>query len=448
MIDTYSLLVAVLFLNISMTVVALLRRRTGYLAVYSTHALILLVLLSTVRVFVPLKFEFTHTVYSHGAIPAVETALQSNIWQGMVILDLLFIIWGAGSLVMLIFKARVILKELYYQKRYRPVDNTTAVIAAGLLRLKRAEIIVSPDVVVPYVTGLFKARIFLPDIDLSGDMLELILKHEYQHYKSGDIPIKIFYLMLSVVFWWNPVTHVFLRELDRLLEVRCDAALVRNMNDDEKTSYMESLLHITKHIQMVNKKTLMNVLSFAQTMQGGFMQQRFNLIQSSKDRKFYIMKYASIAVVVLIFCASFMINFQPVYGVLTEPLNIVNAVYPSSGPRPHTLDRQYTDDLRESRGLPLNNEINSGTGNDTPVNANQSFPRPRGMPMRRLSDEEIEQRGLGRNLTITDLSTGRRISTNLDDMRSMFTNGIFTGPVNEENVIDGDNIINRNSIAP
>jgi beta-lactamase regulating signal transducer with metallopeptidase domain len=251
-------------------------------------------------------------------------------------MDVILLIWGIGSLVMLFNTVRVLLKDRNFRKRYRIANNMRAVIIARELKLKRAEIVVSPDVVVPYVIGLLRARIFLPDIDMDENTLTLILKHEYQHFKSRDLFTKMFYLLLSIVFWWNPISHVFLREIDCLLEVRCDAAMTKRMSEGEKTQYMESLLYIARHIQATDTKAPVNILSFARMEQRGFIMQRFSFIQSSKSVKHRVKQIFPVVVVVMFFLVSFFIEVQPNYREYS---------------RPYTPMRQLTDEELEQRGL-------------------------------------------------------------------------------------------------
>ena len=358
MIDTYSLLVAVLLFNVAMIDVVVLRRRTGCLTIYRTHALVLLALLNAVCITMPFKFHYAYFVRSYDILPAIGNALHKDRFQtAYSMFDAILLIWSAGSFVMLIKTAYSILKERNHRKRYRPADNARAVRIAREMQLRRAEIIVSPDVVVPCVSGLFRARIFLPDIDMTDRTLELILKHEYQHFKSRDNLIKTFYLLLSIVFWWNPIAPVFLRELDRLLETRCDASVVKRMGEKEKTSYMESLLYIAKHIQAVNTRTPVSISSFAQAGPNGFMEQRFRLIQSDKNTKPRIMHLVSIAVVVTVFSASLLIHVTPIHRVY---------------PRPYTPMRQLTEEEVKQRGLP-NNPIPIIIDVDTPALVRPGF---------------------------------------------------------------------------
>ena len=316
LIDKYSLIMAILLFNSAMAIAALLRRKAGYLAKYSASALVLLALFGALRVFLPLTFPFAYVHNSWETIPKIAAALGADIWPGanrIALYDVLLVIWGVGSLAMLIRVARNELKERSYRKRYRVSENAQACRVARELGLNRAKITVSPDVAVPYVTGVFTARIYLPRIEMPDDALGLVLKHEYQHFKSRDMLIKAFYALLSILFWWNPIVHIFLRDLDRLLEIRCDEAMTRRMGEDEKTLYLESLLLVAKHIQTKGTAKLAGASAFVKTGQHGVMEQRFLLIHNSRNTKSSIKQIVSIALAVTLFIASFLVVILPAY---------------------------------------------------------------------------------------------------------------------------------------
>ena len=63
---------------------------------------------------------------------------------------------------------------------------------------------------------------------------KIILQHEFCHVKGNDLLIKLFYNLLLVIFWWNPLTYRFRKELDNLLELRCDLRITKDMNEWEK----------------------------------------------------------------------------------------------------------------------------------------------------------------------------------------------------------------------
>lgn len=314
MIISYSLINAILLFNIAMLAIAMLRHQTGYLTKYSTSALLLLAMFGALRIILPFSFPFTIVFRSFETLPMMESILSADVWPGASRLEfqvVILLIWGTGSLVMLCWVISSLLKQHVYRQRYRVVENAQVDRVALGLKLKHSKIVVSPDVPVPYVMGFFRARIFLPDIAMEDDVLEVILKHEYQHFKSLDIFIKAFYTILSVVFWWNPIVHTFIRELNRLLEIRCDETLSKHMSRDEKILYMKSLLFIAEHIIAKDAARQISASSLVQVGQYKFMEQRLRLIMSDSNIKSTIKQIVSVALVVIVFMASFVFIIQP-----------------------------------------------------------------------------------------------------------------------------------------
>jgi len=261
-----------------------------------------------------------------------------------------------------------------YRSGYRFVENTQATLIIQRLQLKNARVNVSPDVDIPYVTGLFRANIYLPDVKMPDDVLEVIIKHEHQHFKSRDILIKTFYLLLSIIFWWNPIVHSFRRELDRLLEIQCDAAMVKHMNADERITYLETLLLIGKHVLQKNAVASVSASTLLQAGQIGFLSQRIEVIQNSGKIKSAKMKLVSSALVMLLFMASFLLIVQParrppadVVGAVTISGNNSYILRTVDGEYKLYMDGQFATMLRQVtiksgaiEGIPIIDEIEKG----------------------------------------------------------------------------------------
>lgn len=314
MISGFSFITAVIIFNIAMLIVALLRRSTRYLVRYSTLTLVLLAVLSALRILLPLDFSFTFVINSFNALPAIKRILMIEVLPGVITLKLqtvLLLIWGGGSAFVFMQTGYLFFKNYLQRKKYRLVKNEQAWQVVQKLQLKHVEIVASPDIMIPYVTGLFRAKIHLPSVEMPSYILEQVIMHEYQHFVSRDILIKAFYLGIRCVFWWNPIVYIFQRELDRLLEIRCDAAMVKHMDERDKLAYLESLLLIMNHIEPGEAVTLANASTFIQAGQPGFMEQRFLIILHKEKKKPALIQVVASALVILLFIASFMVIIQP-----------------------------------------------------------------------------------------------------------------------------------------
>ncbi|MCL2365895.1 MAG: M56 family metallopeptidase [Oscillospiraceae bacterium] len=317
MISRYSIIIAIILFNLSIIIIAIMRRRTNYLVKYSTLTLVVLALLGVLRMVIPMSFPFTYVIQSFRIYPAIVAALDRPLWAGGMLTTqrVILLVWGVGSAIMLVRTVIMLCKVYEQRSKYALVESAQVKKMVEKLQLEWAEVIVSPDVGVPFVTGLFKARIYLPNMEMSDDVLEVILRHEYQHFKLHDLMIKVFYFVLSVLFWWNPIVHTFQRELDKLLEIRCDMALLATMNEEEKTLYLEALASVVTHTFHEKPVAEGNALALVKSGQPGFMDQRIEIILNSGELKSKRMRMASVVVVVALFFASYFVTIQPAHEV-------------------------------------------------------------------------------------------------------------------------------------
>lgn len=84
MISVYSTLSAVLFFNISMLAVYLLRRKNGFLAAYTAPVLRFLTLLGAVRLFLPLDVEKAWVIALPELLPFMHELLHIPLVPGVL----------------------------------------------------------------------------------------------------------------------------------------------------------------------------------------------------------------------------------------------------------------------------------------------------------------------------------------------------------------------------
>ena len=109
---------------------------------------------------------------------------------------------------------------------------------------RRPELYRSRAVSTPMLVGLLHPVLVLPDRCYSDEMLRGILRHELTHYQRRDIAFKWFAVLVTVIHWFNPITRLFRKELDRTCELACDERLLRHMDRAEKQMYGEMLLDL------------------------------------------------------------------------------------------------------------------------------------------------------------------------------------------------------------
>ena len=260
-----SVLFAMLILNMAMLICCLLRRSTRLLSVFSSKPLLWLWLLGMARALFPVEFSFARH------IPKPAWLTLAPIAQELVLF------WILGSLVAVLYWGQMLLLERRTRRQYLVKRSEQTERLAERMGLRNVRITVSPDVEVPFVTGFFRPHIYLPDLKLSDRALEWILQHELRHVRLKDPLIKAVYLVMMVCFWWNPAVYFFRAELDRLLELRCDASLTGSCSREERLSYLSTLLEVIRRCNPTSQQQLLGAtltsLSNAETIK-----QRFRVV--------------------------------------------------------------------------------------------------------------------------------------------------------------------------
>lgn len=99
----------------------------------------------------------------------------------------------------------------------------------------------------PALTVSLKPMILLPaniTDTLSEAQLAYALRHELMHYRRRDHLLALLLLLLTCVYWFNPVVWLMKRELMKDMETACDSAVTARLNGAERREYALSLIHI------------------------------------------------------------------------------------------------------------------------------------------------------------------------------------------------------------
>jgi len=99
----------------------------------------------------------------------------------------------------------------------------------------------SPGIRAPFVMGLLRPAIYLPE-RLAGQERELVLLHEETHLRRRDYVIKPLALMVACVHWFNPLAWLAFRLMCMDMELSCDESVLRQLNRSQRKSYAEALL--------------------------------------------------------------------------------------------------------------------------------------------------------------------------------------------------------------
>lgn len=95
---------------------------------------------------------------------------------------------------------------------------------------KQVKLCQSSYVNTPMIVGLGHPAVVLPDIGWAQEELTLVLRHELTHYRHRDLWMKWVGAVLCALHWFNPCVWLLIRQLERWMELACDAAVVCNID--------------------------------------------------------------------------------------------------------------------------------------------------------------------------------------------------------------------------
>jgi beta-lactamase regulating signal transducer with metallopeptidase domain len=122
-------------------------------------------------------------------------------------------------------------------------------------RLKNAKhedknIYISKNVETPFVMGMIKPKIFIPE-SLCFDEKSYILLHEQTHIHRFDHIVKIVSFFVLCLHWFNPFVWIAFFLSARDMEMSCDESVIKKLGSDVKKNYSSSLLSLATGRRMI-----------------------------------------------------------------------------------------------------------------------------------------------------------------------------------------------------
>lgn len=308
MISAYSLISAMVFFNLALIIVYLMRHNTDFLIKYSTTALMLLFVLGVVRLLTPLDLPQAIVIPSMTILPWAQR-LAEKPTGGFTVGQWLLLLWAIGTAMVLVIRGRELVLSWHGMRRMISIDCPQVHRISQEFGLSEKAVVVSPEVAAPQAAGLFRPHIYLPCLELSDDELRWIFRHELIHINGHDTWVKLFYLLLEAVFWWNPVVHSFQKELDSVLELRCDAKLGIGIDDGDREKYLGAVLSVLKQLTCSSSEYIVAAQAFAKP--GDDVKQRFCLVLECNEKNARAAKTALLCGMVLCFVLSYFVIVQP-----------------------------------------------------------------------------------------------------------------------------------------
>ena len=324
-ISLFSFLMSVLSSTVFIIVIHALRNQPFFLKSFGVHTLLIMYGLSLFRMIFVIELPFAVPVGLKGVFS--QTYAQMRQYQVSVggsriaFLDIVFCVWIAAALanfVRLMWRERLVRKDLSHHRRNK---NYAAERVLANVRKKSADkifvsVCVCPSIDTPIGLGLFQKWIYLPDEEYTQEELYYIMKHEYIHFSNRDGLVKLLTLLLCCIFWWNPAVYLLKKDVEQILEIKCDINATHGFSKKERLEYLLTIVRVLKGKPRSTHDSppLMATGLFSRTEHDD-IRERFELITKATKRVGirYQAVFVGLAVLVTVFSYTFVLQpaFEP-----------------------------------------------------------------------------------------------------------------------------------------
>lgn len=233
----------------------------------------------------PQTLAFSETVSSTEKINDFAVSVCSRTPSAIQIL--LFALWIAGMLVMLVlaFRSRNRLRALETSALPLQSSEVKALFEKCCLEMniqKSLPVFSTAFLKSPMIVGVLRPRIYLP-IHLISDFhpedLRFILLHELQHYRRKDAFAGYWMTLSAIVYWFHPLVWYALKEMRCERELACDCAVLQMLSESDYEAYGLTLLNFAEKISRFS-------FPFAAEIGGGGKQMKrriLNIVNFQKE---------------------------------------------------------------------------------------------------------------------------------------------------------------------
>lgn len=244
-ITLFSFVTAVLLSSLLIVALYLSRKSVKTIRMLNFGYLACLYLFCLGRLFFSVELPFAAVICAPSLMNPLHDVNEANLpmMEGsFLVSDLLLLVWAVGSILLF---AQFLIR---YHRGKRDIDRLpkqeNQVLQEILDELQRRnkrripiQVLCCSGLSTPCGIGLLRRQILLPSQEYTEEELFHILRHELQHFQTHDLLIRVF----QCLFWWNPLVYLLGKDMDQVLEIKCDLSVVKNYSRQETLAYMRTI---------------------------------------------------------------------------------------------------------------------------------------------------------------------------------------------------------------
>ena len=352
-ISLYSVLTTFLWFNVFVLLLCVLRWKLKILLGYQLFPLLLLIGLSVVRLLVPVEPFFALEVESTWVLPFLQDRSRVEVaaigGQTVTVASLVILVLSAVSLALLVRLFFLLHRKSSQLRQGARTDDPRLLaifqrVKAEAPSRRQCRLYVSDQCPGPCIFGVVRSHVLIPrELCALGDRdLYYVLKHEWRHHLEYDVAVKLLIECLCCLLWWDPLVYLLRYNLNQTLELKCDAKVTREFQEEERLSYAEALMNTLRVCGRKSvdqpRETMLSIPFLGATLAKRRVKadedliQRFDVVLEVDRRDSRIMKKTFAAAMIFLFSVSFCFVVQPYSLPALEDLTVETKSEDTVGP--------------------------------------------------------------------------------------------------------------------
>lgn len=254
---SFRALVSIIFFSsVSVVLLKLVFRNNNVVLRMDIRFLLACMLLILFRMFVPIESPIINNIPIYKFYPDVYVFLRDvtivNLF-GLRIstLELIKLIWIIGAIIALAILAKSYMGLKWSVNRCPQLEDERICRIASKVNEEYGKkfsfkLVKEAAVSIPFVCGIIKPVIVMPELELTDKEVYFILKHEMLHYYRGDTLIKVLCEILKAIYWWNPFAYMLSDLVSNMQEINVDFKIVEGLPDLYQLEYSQCLVRVAK----------------------------------------------------------------------------------------------------------------------------------------------------------------------------------------------------------
>lgn len=313
-----SFLSAIIWSSLFVLITYFIRKINGMKKYYGTPLLLFLYVFGIFRILFPLEFSFTKVITNEKTYAFFYEILYLNKFGNISVFFIIFIFFVVVAFYKIVkfiisyhrTKAEVLKDSIPSSNRENNVLNEIKLKSNKNLNIK---ILKNNYLNTPIGIGIFKKAIILPNKDYTDSELNFILLHEYTHFLNNDIFVKIMTSVFCDIFWWNFIVQLLKKDLEQLLEIKCDLKVVQNINSEEKADYLSIILKTLKDTE-ADEKTRVIGTTLVNSQEDKYIKERFmTVMKYNVNDNLKLAKSLALISTLFVTILSYSFIIQPAY---------------------------------------------------------------------------------------------------------------------------------------